>query len=313
MNQSTNMKKILCITPLKHLKEPYEYLKSFGEITYKPKISKDDLLNMDMSEYNIIFCCPNGQPYILNKDTLNEFGGTILTASTGLNHIDLDYCMNNNIEVLSHTKDHNQLLNHLPSTAELAFGLMLSIMRNIPRGFDDVKKGGWDYEKFIGHQLKGKTIGIIGYGRLGRMMKTYCHAFGMDVMIYDPYEGYDYLDLLIKHSDIISLHVHVTDETRYMIDKKFLDSIRKGSYIINTSRGEIVNEADVIQSLRDGHLKGYATDVFEDEFGDRSSSPILKGVEEGLNIIVTPHVGGSTWEGQQKAYMWSIKKLEKLK
>jgi D-3-phosphoglycerate dehydrogenase len=98
-----------------------------------------------------------------------------------------------------------------------------------------------------------------------------------------------------------------------MVDKKFLDSMRKGSYIINTSRGEIVNEVDIIQSLRDGHLKGYATDVIEDEYDNRYNSPILKGVKEGLNIIVTPHVGGMTWEGQQKAYKWSINKLEKIK
>ena len=77
--------------------------------------------------------------------------------STGLNHIDLDYCKNNDIKVLSQKKDY-ELLNDLPSTSELAFGLMLSILRNIPNGFDDVKKGGWDYDKFIGHQLKGKTI-----------------------------------------------------------------------------------------------------------------------------------------------------------
>ena len=98
-----------------------------------------------------------------------------------------------------------------------------------------------------------------------------------------------------------------------MVNKKFLDRMKKGSYIINTSRGEIVNEGDIVQSLRDGHLKGYATDVIEDEYGNRYNSPILKGVKEGLNIIVTPHVGGMTWEGQQKAYKWSINKLEKVK
>ena len=95
--------------------------------------------------------------------------------------------------------------------------------------------------------------------------------------------------------------------------KKTLGKLKKNSYIVNTSRGEIVNEKDIVQSLRDGHLKGYATDVIEDEYGNRENSPILKGVKEGLNIIVTPHVGGMTWEGQQKAYMWSISKLKELK
>ena len=133
----------------------------------------------------------------------------------------------------------------------------------------------------------------------------------MKTNIYDPYKGYDDLDSLFK-SDIISLHVHVTEETKHMINKKFLTHMVKDSYIINTSRGEIVNEIDVIESLKNGHLKGYATDVIEDEYGNRGKSPILNGVQNGLNIIVTPHVGGMTWEGQQRAYKWAINKLNEL-
>ena len=305
--------KILCLTPIKHLDGTYDYLTSFGEVYYNPELSKGDFNFLHMGDYDVIFCNPNKQKYLLNKETLGKFNGTILTASTGLNHIDIDYCKSKGINILSHTEDKLQLLNHLPSTAELAFCLMLSIVRNISSSFEDVKVGGWDYDMFMGHQLHGKKIGVIGYGRLGKMMIRYCWGFGMTPAIYDPYKGYEDLDRVLKSSDIISLHVHVTDETRYMVDKKFLDCMKKDSYIINTSRGEIVNEKDIVQSLRDGHLKGYATDVIEDEYGDRYNSPILKGIKEGLNIIVTPHVGGMTWEGQQKAYKWSINKLEKIK
>ena len=165
----------------------------------------------------------------------------------------------------------------------------------------------------MGHQLRGKIVGIIGYGRLGKMMETFCNAFGMTVKIHDPYEGYDDLDLVLRESDIISLHVHANDETRHMINKKTLVKMKNNSYIVNTSRGEIVNEHDIVEALRSGKLKGYATDVIDDEYGDRHKSPILKGIKEGLNILVTPHVGGMTWEGQQKAYMWSINKLKELK
>jgi len=300
--------KILCITPIKHLTGVYEYLDSFGQVDYKPELKTIDF---ELCGYDVLFCNPNKQNYKLDETTLNNFNGTILTASTGLNHIDIDYCNENDIKVLSLTNDYD-LINDLPSTAELAFGLMLSILRNIPNGFDDVKKGGWDYDKFMGHQLKGKTIGIIGYGRLGKMMKKYCEAFGMITIIDDPYEGYNNLDLLLGESDIISLHVHANKETHHMFDKKLLVCMKKNSYIINTSRGEIVNEQDIVQSLRDGQIKGYAADVIEDEYGNRKNSPILNGVKEELNIIVTPHVGGMTWEGQQKAYMWSIGKLKTL-
>ena len=196
--------KILCLTPVKHLDGIYGYLEKFGTVDYFPDLNERDFFDLSMNEYDVLFCNPNKQNYRLNSATLQNFKGVILTASTGLNHIDVEYCKNNDIRILSHTKDY-ELLNELPSTAELAFGLMLSLMRNIPRGLDDVKHGGWDYEKFMGHQLYKKTIGIIGHGRLGKMMHNYCSAFGMDVKIYDPYKGYYNLDSLLNFSDVISL------------------------------------------------------------------------------------------------------------
>ena len=305
--------RILCLTPIKHLDGVFEYLKSFGRVDYLPD-SPDNVIRDTLSilDYDLIFCNPNKQNYMLDEYILKHFNGTILTASTGLNHIDIDYCKQRGIKVLSHKND-TRFLNDLPSTAELAFGLMSSMLRNIPSSFEDVKVGGWDYDMHMGHQLQGKSIGIIGYGRLGKMMTKYCWAFGMNVRLYDPYEGYNDLDSLLKESDIISLHVHANDETRHMIDKKTLGKMKNNSYIVNTSRGEIVNEHDIVDALRSGKLKGYATDVIEDEYGNRENSPILNGIKEGLNILVTPHVGGMTWEGQQKAYKWSISKLKELK
>ena len=305
--------KILCLTPIKHLDGIYEYLESFGTVDYYPNMDEINVRGIIGSyEYDVIFCNPNKQSYKLNEKILQDFNGTILTASTGLNHIDIDYCREKGIKVLSHKND-MKLLKQLPSTAELAFGLMSSMLRNIPSSFEDVKRGVWEYDKFIGHQLSGKTIGIIGYGRLGKMMSKYCHFFGMGVKVYDPYEGHNDLDMVLKESDIISLHVHVTDETKYMINKKTLGKMKKNSYIVNTSRGEIVNERDIIECLESGYLKGYATDVVEHEFDNVRNSPILHGANRGLNIIITPHTGGMTWEGQQKAYKWSISKLKELK
>ena len=305
--------KILCLTPIKHLDEVFEYLESFGRVDYLPDSSANVIRDtISILNYDVIFCNPNKQNYKLDEYILKHFNGTILTASTGLNHIDIDYCNEKGIKVMSHKED-MELLNELPSTSELAFGLMCSMLRNIPSGFNDVKNGGWDYDKFMGHQLRGKIIGLIGYGRLGKMMKTFCDAFGMTVKIHDPYEGYDDLDLILRESDVISLHVHANDETRHMINKKMLVKMKNNSYIVNTSRGEIVNEHDIVEALRSGKLKGYATDVIEDEYGNRENSLILNGIKEGLNILVTPHVGGMTWEGQQKAYKWSISKLKELK
>ena len=152
-------------------------------------------------------------------------------------------------------------------------------------------------------------------------MYDFCTAFGANVMIYDPYVREQLSDSfllnhwctslkkLFKFSDVVSLHVHVTDETKYMINKDLFGSIKKDCYIINTSRGEIVNEIDIVEGLKSGIITGYGTDVVENEFDDLSKSPIIKSMNEGENIIIVPHVGGMTIEGQTKAYTWAINKL----
>ena len=302
--------KILCITPVKHINGLCKNLESLGSVEYHPDLTKQDVKGLiDSFDYDIIFCNPNKQNYILGDYILSNFKGTIITASTGLNHIDMMYCDLKGIDVVSLTTYYD-VIEKISSTAEHSFALMMSLLRNIPSGFDDVKKCNWNYENFIGRQLDKLTIGIIGYGRLGTMMERYCKAFGMKVIIHDPYKGYDNLQNLIKESDVITLHVHVSDETKYMIDKKLLTHMKKSSYIINTSRGEIVDEKAIIESLKNNHLKGYATDVIEDEFDNIKNSPILKGVDEGLNIIVTPHIAGMTKEAQEIAYNGVIDKYK---
>jgi D-3-phosphoglycerate dehydrogenase len=222
----------------------------------------------------------------------------------------MEYCKENNIEVWHLAKDY-ELINQLPSTAEHAFGLMLSLVRKIPMSFHSVKDGNWDYEPYIGRQLKGLTVGIIGYGRLGKMMETYCHAFGMTVKIHDPYEGYDDLDLVLRESDVISLHVHVTGKTVGMINGKTISKMEKKPYLINTSRGEVVYEKKVIEAIEEGKLSGYATDVITDEFGNIHNSKLVEfSMNPTNNVIITPHVGGMTWEGQTKAYKWAINKFK---
>jgi len=189
---------------------------------------------------------------------------------------------------------------------------MMCLTRKITQGMQHVMDGGWDYTSFVGRQIKDLTIGIVGYGRLGKMMHNFCSAFNAKCIIYDPHVvniGCDSLSDLVSKSDVISLHVHVTDETKYMFNKELLGKLKKNSYIINTSRGEIVDERAIVKSLDSGNLAGYATDVIENEFDNINNSPIVKAMRQGKNVIVTPHVGGMTYEGQQKAYEWAVKKL----
>jgi len=305
------IKKIAVITPVSHLEGVVELLLTKGKVFLSEESTKDQVKELLLT-HNIdtILCNPNQQTYKIDKELLEGTKVTLInTCSTGMNHIDVNYCNNSNITIYSLTKD-MELINDLPSTSELAFGLMLSLLRNIPECNNHVSRYYWDYTQFMGRQVKDLTIGIIGYGRLGKMMYNFCKAFGANIKIYDPYINYNYsLEKMFKECDVISLHVHVTNETKYMINKSLLGLAKKDLYIINTSRGEIVNEIDIVNALSTKKLTGYGADVIENEFGDITKSPIIKAMNQGENIIITPHVGGMTIEGQTKAYTWAINKL----
>jgi D-3-phosphoglycerate dehydrogenase len=310
--------RIICITPVKHLEGVYERLEQYENFFYEPNITKDELSKRLSSWEDIeyLFTNPNKQNFVLDEEVLGNSNIKVInTCSTGLNHIDMDYCERNNIEVLS-LKEDFELINELPSTAELSFGLMMSLLRKIPEGFNSVKKGEWDYEPFIGRQVKGLTIGIIGYGRLGKILVKLLSGWGVKILVNDPYVEVDdencirtTMNELWKQSDVVFLHLHVTDITRTMVGDYFLSNMKRGSVLINTSRGELVDEGDIIKSITDGHLGGYGTDVISDEFGNVSDSKLVKFSKENDNVIITPHVGGMTWEGQTKAYKWAMDKF----
>ncbi len=315
--------KIAVVTPVSHLDGIIPLIMTKGTPFLYEEASKETVRELLLS-HNIdtIICNPNQQTYKIDKELLEGTNVKLInTCSTGMNHIDQEYCKSQNITIYSLTKD-MELINDLPSTSELAFGLMLSLLRQIPQGQNHVSKYGWDYTQFVGRQIKDLKIGIIGYGRLGKIMEKYCEAFGAKTFIYDPYVtvtksfngGKAYipqtsLEQMFQECDVISLHVHVTNETKYMINKKLLGLVQKDLYIINTSRGEIVNELDIVDALDTGKLTGYGTDVVENEFDDLTKSPIIKAMNNGKNIIAVPHVGGMTIEGQTKAYKWAINKL----
>ena len=312
--------KTICITPIKHLEGVYGKLNSITELTYLPNINKNELKKILFEEsFEYLFTNPNKQNFLLDEETLGDSNIKVInTCSTGLNHIDLNYCEENDIDVWSLKTDY-ELINDLPSTSELAFGLMMSLMRNIPKSFHSVRDGNWDYEPYVGHQIKGKTIGVIGYGRLGKIMCDLFYGWGVEKLAYDPYERITTargtpLKELLRKSDAVFLHTHVTDETRGMVDEEFLSYMKEGSYLINTARGELVEEEAIIESIESGHLKGYGTDVIKDEFGDIKNSKLVEfSINPNNNVIITPHIGGMTIEGQTKAYHWAINKFEDIK
>ena len=304
---------IAVITPISHLDGIVELLLTKGTLFYFEESTKDRVRELLLTQkIDTILCNPNQQTYKIDKELLEGTDVSLInTCSTGMNHIDVEYCNKNNIEIYSLTKD-MELINDLPSTSELAFGLMMSLLRKIPQSKNHVSEYKWDYTQFMGRQVKDLRIGIVGYGRLGKMMYKYCRSFGATVMVYDPYVtniACNSLENMISNVDVISLHVHVTPETKYIINKEILGYCKKSPYIINTSRGEIVNETDIVNALKLGLISGYGADVVENEFDDLTKSPIIAAMNNDENIIVTPHTGGMTIEGQTKAYKWAINKL----
>lgn len=226
----------------------------------------------------------------------------LVSATTGWDHIDLEAIKNRKIELIS-LRGHNDFLDTIPSTAEHTWALLMSLFRNIPAADNDVRAGIWERDKFRGYQMAGKTIGIVGMGRTGKKVARYAEAFGMVVKYYDPYLpeynglfSEDSLVALVEKSNILSLHVHLNEETKHLISSEVLGKLKIGSYLINTSRGLIVNEDCLEEFFVNKKIAGLAADVLANEFEDIKTNILWKLQNKGYNVVLTPHIGGATFD-----------------
>jgi D-3-phosphoglycerate dehydrogenase len=232
----------------------------------------------------------------------------IATPSTGLDHLDLDAARLRGITVLG-LKDERELLDRITATAELAWALVLGCARRLPAAFDSARAGCWARDGLRGRQLAYKTFGVVGCGRLGTMVAGYAKAFRMTVLGYDvrdvEIDGVTMVDFdsLLQRADVISIHIHLTDQNRGFFSRDVIRRMKPGAILINTSRGAIVDEAAVIESLDSGHLASYGTDVIDGEWRDDiDQHPLIQYAREHDNVIITPHIGGVTYESQAMAY-----------
>jgi len=245
----------------------------------------------------------------------------IVTPTTGLDHVDLEAAAQRGVEVLS-LKGERRFLDQVHSTAEHAFTLMLALLRHIPASCEAVKNYQWRRDVFRGHELDGKTVGIIGCGRLGSMMARYCQAFGMRVLVYDPYQenlpgGIEKaltLAEVLSLGDVISLHVPLDPGTHGMISAAEFAQMKPGGILVNTARGAVVNEAALLAALESGRLAGAAVDVICDEHRIEAEQhhPLIEYARGHANLIITPHIGGATFEAVEKADLFVIEKLQNL-
>lgn len=314
--------KCLIATPVMHLTEVADFVRSHEDsFILDESISYKELANKLSAspEIKALLVNPNAQGFLIDKNLLALSSlRTINTCSTGLNHIDIEACQYLGIDILSLKTDY-ELINNLPSTAELAFGMMLALFRNFPGCSSAVLNNDWNYRPVMGHQLAGSTIGVLGYGRLGKIFCDQLSGFHAKILVCDNSDNVHVpnhlkrvdIETLFSCCDAIALHIHSTNENKYLIGDRLLKRTKKGFYLVNTSRGDIVNEDHIAKLLQSGHLAGYATDVLETEFSHLEDSPILKMYKENkFNIVITPHVGGMTFEGQSKAFLYALNKFK---
>ena len=235
----------------------------------------------------------------------------VASPATGMNHIDVSYLKSKGIKLIS-LRGRKGFLRNVPSTAEETFALLLALIRNIPWAFDDVKNGGWNRLEWRGHQLMNKTIGLLGFGRLGRIVARYAKAFGMKIISCAPNVSKEFMrsrgvekvsmEDLFKKSDVVSLHVLLTDKTHNLVKEKYLKMMKPSAYLINTARAELIEKGALEKALKNKWIAGAGVDVMWDEKGDGShlkNNILLEYAKKNKNLIILPHIGGATFEAME--------------
>lgn len=224
----------------------------------------------------------------------------IVTNTTGLTHIDVAGAERRGIAVLS-LRGEADFLRTVRATAELTLGLMVALVRRLPAAAAHAAAGGWDRYGFKGHDLYEKTAGIVGLGRLGRIVAGYARALEMQVLATsvaaEPAEGVTMvpLDELLARADLVTIHVDLNPGTRGFFGAAEFAAMKPGAWFVNTSRGEVIDEPALLDALERGRLAGAALDVLAGE-PPGAGHPLVRYAATHDNLILTPHIGGYTTE-----------------
>jgi D-3-phosphoglycerate dehydrogenase len=229
----------------------------------------------------------------------------IVRAGVGLDNVDVECAQARGIEVV------NTPAAVTNAVAELTIGYLFAMARRIPQATASMKAGKWEKKKFMGSEIAGKTLGLIGYGRIGWLVAKKALALGMEVIAYDPYVSdpkgltveFTSLEELLRRSDYISLHLPLTDETRHLIDKPQFEMMKDGVRIVNCARGGVINEDALYEAVKLGKVADVALDVYAQE------PPVDSKLFQLDEVIGSPHIGASTVEGQYQAGLEVAKKV----
>ncbi len=297
--------KVLVCDPIDEI--GLKMLKDSGfEVDYKPNITAQELKDV-VPEYDALLVRSRTK---VTKEII-EAGKRLKAigrAGVGLDNIDLDAAKAKGIKVVNAPESLTQ------SVIELVTGFMIALSRYMCKADKTMKEGKWLKTEFLGHELSGKTLGIVGFGRIGRGVAKVAHTLGMKILVYDvvqidektlaEYEAKQVsLDEVLKNSDFVTLHVPGGPQTYHLIDISKLKLMKPNAFIINTSRGNVIKEDDLVYALKNKMIAGAALDVFEVE------PPTNKELLSLDNVIFTPHIGGETVEAQRLAATLTVERL----
>jgi D-3-phosphoglycerate dehydrogenase / 2-oxoglutarate reductase len=250
--------------------------------------------------------------FLIDKEFLSQAQHLkfIARAGAGMENIDVAFATSKGIACLSSPEGNRD------AVGEHATGMLLSLLNNLNKADREVRKGAWLREENRGVELNGKTIGIIGFGNMGSVFAKKLSGFDVNMIAYDKYIAIDSikypfvqqvsLEKIFDETDILSFHIPLTDETEYLVNDDFINRFKKNIYIINTSRGNILNTADLVKNLKTGKVKGACLDVLEYEstsFENFSSTDYPEPMQylvNAKNVILSPHIAGWTFESNEK-------------
>jgi D-3-phosphoglycerate dehydrogenase len=309
-----NRYRILNLEPDNYSTEALAILQSLGRVDGGPLTRRELLERIGDYEIIIVRLAHQVDREIVGRTTRLK---VIVTATTGLDHIDVAYAEAKNIKVLS-LHGETEFLRSIPATAEHTWALLLALVRQIPAAFQSVLAGEWERDRFKGHDLAGKTLGILGLGRIGEMVACYGQAFDMRVVAYDPYRK-DWLpgverassqSELLGQSQVLCVHVPLNEETENLLGAAELAQLPPGAILVNTARGQIIDEATLLSALEQGHLAGAALDVLgEERAADPNRSLLVQYARSHNNLLITPHIAGATSESMAATEVFMARKL----
>lgn len=307
-------KKCLIIDPMHS--SLFSMLEEIGwEPHYHPDISFEEIQQTHTSYHGLIVRSKT----IVNRELLGESPNIrfVGRAGAGVDNLDIDYLKEKNIEII-HAAEGNR-----DAVGEFAVGILLALMRNIPRSDKQVRDYVWEREGNRGEELNGKTVGLIGYGNMGQAFAKRLSGFGCKILAYDKYKsGFGSaactevtMETIFAETDILSLHIPLTRETKGMVNYDYLNRFRKNIIVVNTARGEIIYLNELKRAIESGKVRGAALDVLENEKLNKLSTDQKQAFESlkgKSNVIFTPHIAGWTYESHVKINVALVEKIKQL-